>query len=157
MHVIRLRGPWRYRPLARTVRLADGSSRPEEGTMPPAGRATLPDDWGATLGDDFRGRVEFRRQFNMPTGLSAIDKVFLVVEKIDAFGSLSLNGSTPLSIPPRASETRIQISELLKPTNELVVEVELPRLTDDSQPLPRPPERQSQAGGLIGEVRLELP
>ena len=138
------------------MRLADGSSQEEPGSLPPAGRCDIPADWGASLGADFRGRVEFRRRFNKPTGLENGERVFLVVARVDAFGRLSLNGAGAVIIPPGGDETRLEISGILRPHNELVIEVELPRLTDKSAPLPRAAGRQSQPGGLIGEVRLEI-
>ena len=70
-HVIRLRGPWEYCPLARTVMLADGSRRRETDDLPAAGRIIMPADWGATLGADFHGRVSYLRRFGRPTGLDA--------------------------------------------------------------------------------------
>ena len=154
-HVIRLRGPWEYQPLARTVLLPDGSTQTEPGDLPSGGRMQMPANWGATLGLDFRGRVRYTRGFNWTAALGDGDRVELVVEQADAFGEITLNG-TPLgriqlSDPP----ARYEIAALLQPRNELIVVVELPRLTPTSPPLPRP-GRTTQPGGLIGEVRLEI-
>lgn len=154
-HVIRLRGPWEYRPLARTVRLADGSNRAESGDLPAPGRIQLPADWGATLGSDFRGRVAYLRRFGRPTGLDAAGRVELVITRVDAMGSVRLNGQGLGDIPAGGAVWRCDVTARLRPRNELVVEVELPRLTDRSPPLARP-GREGLPGGLIGRVRLEI-
>ena len=154
-HTIRLRGPWEYRPLARTVRLADGSTQVESGELPAAGRLLLPADWGGTLGDGFRGRVAYLRRFGRPTGLTAADRVELVITRVDAWASVRLNGRTLGEIPAGGLLGRYDITRQLARRNELVVEVELPRLTDRSLPLARP-GRAGLPGGLVGEVRLAI-
>ncbi len=154
-HIIRLRGPWQYQPLARTIRMADGSSQNESGNLPPPGRAKMPADWGESLGADFRGRVLYTRTFNRPTGLDEGQRVDLVVEQVDAFGVVSLNGQPLGEVGLSDTAPRFDITALLQPHNELRIEVELPRLTADSAPLVRP-GRENLPGGLIGEVRLEI-
>jgi beta-galactosidase/beta-glucuronidase len=154
-HIIRLRGPWQYQVIARTMRMPDGSSQDESGDLPPPGRARMPADWGETLGADFRGRVSYNRTFNRPTGLEEGQRVDLVVEQVDAFGAVTLNGQPLGEVRLADAAARFIITSLLQPHNELAIEVELPRLTADSAPLPRP-GREHFPGGLIGEVRLEI-
>lgn len=154
-HVIRLRGPWEYRPLARTVRLADGSSQVESGELPAAGRIEVPSDWGESLGGTFCGRVAYLRRFGRPTGLSAADRVELVITRVDARAGVRLNGQALGEIPAGGAAWRCDITARLAPRNELVIEVELPRVTDRSLPLPRA-GREGLPGGLVGQVRLEI-
>jgi hypothetical protein len=154
-HVIRLRGPWEYCPLARTIMLADGSHRFETNNLPAAGRITMPADWGETLGADFRGRVSYLRRFGRPTGLAAADRVELVVDCADAFGCVALNGQRLGDIAAGGLPWRCDITARLRTRNELVIEVELPHLTADSPSLARS-GREGLPGGLIGEVRLEI-
>ncbi len=154
-HIIRLRGPWEYRPLARTFLLPGGSSRTENNELPPPGRIAMPSDWSATLGPDFRGRVAYHRRFGRPTGLGAADRVELVVERVDALGSVRLNGETLGEIPAGGQAWRCDVTARLAPRNELIVEVELPQGADRSPPIPRP-GRAGLPGGLVGEVRLEI-
>ena len=154
-HVIRLRGPWEYQPLARSVLLPDGSTQTEPGDLPPGGRLQMPADWGATLGPDFRGRVRYTRGFNWTAGLDPGDRVELVLEQADAFAEVALNGTLLGRMQIGDPATRFEIAALLQPRNELVVIVELPHLTPTSPPLPRR-GRDSLPGGLIGEVRLEI-
>ena len=152
-HVIRLRGPWQCAPLARTVLLANGQTANEQGSLPAGGRIELPADWGALLGNDFRGRIRFNRRFGLPTGIEPEQRIDLVIECVDAFGHASLNGE---SLGPLGSNAaRFDVTRQLKPRNELEVIVELPRLSAESAPLPRP-GREHLPGGLIGEVRLEI-
>jgi hypothetical protein len=115
----------------------------------------LPADWGATLGRDFRGRVAYLRRFGRPTGLDAADRVELVITRVDAWGSVRLNGRELGEIPVGGQVWRCDITLHMAPRNELVVEVELPGLAGASQP-PARPGRDGLPGGLIGEVRLEI-
>jgi hypothetical protein len=154
-HVIRLRGPWHYEPLARTALAGNGKTVVEPGELPPAGRTHLPNDWGESLGRDFRGRVRYTRHFNRPTGLDGSQHVCLVVEQVDALGHVSLNGELlgEVSAPTSA---RFDVTHRLARHNELVIEVELPRVTGQCSVLARPAGREDQPGGLVGEVRLEI-
>jgi hypothetical protein len=154
-HVIRLRGPWQVRPLARTVLVAGGSTEETPGPLPPAGRSEVPSDWGDALGRDFRGRVRYLRRFGCPTGLGEQDRVELVVERVDAFGAVWLNSQSLGPIPAGGRAVRFDITARLQPRNELVLQVELPALIAGSPPLARP-GREGLPGGLIGEVRLEI-
>ncbi len=142
--------------MARTVLLADGSTEVTyESPLPPGGHVEMPADWGATLGEDFRGQVMYQRHFGCPSGLEPSDRVILVIQRIDAFGTVALNGS-PIGIVPAGGEpARFDITANLKRRNLLAILVELPRITADSQPLDRP-GRDELPGGLVGEVRLQI-
>lgn len=152
-HTIRLRGPWQCRPLARTVLIASGETASESGELPIGGRVEVPADWGGLLGADFRGRVRYTRGFGIPTGIEPGQRLDLVVERVDAFGQVFLNGQPLGTVADTLA--RFDVTVLLKPRNELIIEVELPRLTPESAPLPRP-GREGLPGGLVGEVRLEI-
>ncbi len=154
-HVIRLRGPWEYRLVASTSPLAGGSRGAQTGELPPSGRITMPADWGSTLGADFRGRVAYHRRFGRPTGLGSADRVELVIVRVDALGSVQLNGEWLGEIPAGGQAWRCNVTTRLTRRNELIVEVELPHVTDDRPPVSRP-GREGLPGGLVGEVRLEI-
>ena len=156
MHVIRLRGPWEYEPLARVGIDAGGARRESRESLPAAGRAHLPADWGLTLGPDFRGRVRYTRPFGLPTNLEPHEEVWLVVEGVDYFGSLAMN-DTPLGeltgyLGPPAE---FNVTPLLAPRNVLILEVELPNF-EAGTVQPNRPGREHLPGGPIGEVRLEI-
>ncbi len=114
----------------------------------------MPSDWSASLGAEFRGRVLYRRRFGCPTGLGRQDRVTLVVDAVDAFGSVALNGQQLGDVPPGAGSSSFLITDLLQRRNDLQIEVELPEL-ERGVSLPRP-GRDKLPGGLIGEVRLEI-
>ena len=154
-HVIRLRGPWDYRPLARTRLCPDGGTIEVAGPLPPPGQIQMPADWGDSLGADFRGRVRYSRRFGRPTGVQPGQRIDLVVERLDAFGLVLLNGRSLGAVAAGQSGWRADVTHLLAPRNELGVEVELPEEPADSPPLARP-GRSGCPGGLIGEVRLEI-
>lgn len=152
IHSIRLRGPWRYEPLARSVLQSDAAPRETTAALPPAGKAAMPSDWGATLGRDFRGRVRYRRAFGRPT-LEPGETVILVLEAVDAAAHVSLGGE-PLG-ETRGGPARFDVTALLRPRNELTVEVALPAYSPDEEKQIRG-ARAGLPGGLIGEVRLEI-
>ena len=135
-HAIRLRGPWTCQPLD----WADASAAP----LPAGGTLEMPGDWGRLLGDDFRGRVRFTRQFNLPTGLDAGQRVWLVIDSVHAEADVVLNGSSVGQVcnVPNPPAGRFDITSLLQSRNELVVEVSCPATS------PEP--------GRLGLVKLEI-
>jgi hypothetical protein len=156
MHNIRLRGPWEYLPLAHTLLLSDGSASQQTDDLPEGGRMRIPADWNAALGA-FRGRVRFTRFFNLPTGLEKGDTVWLVVEPPDAWGEVRLNDGALGSVAAGEPAARYDVTDRLLERNELIIEVECPQVTPESAPLTRPDDRaEEDAGGLVGEVRLEI-
>jgi beta-galactosidase/beta-glucuronidase len=154
-HAIRLRGPWEYEPLARTFVAADGTRREGTDELPPSGRVHLPADWGVKLGADFRGRVRYVRRFGLPTNLEPHEQVWLVIDGVDYFGMVSLNGK-PLGEMVGYQEAReFDVGDLLADRNLLTLEVELPRYEVGDSEIDRP-GRDHLPGGPIGEIRLEF-
>lgn len=111
----------------------------------------MPADWGDTLGAGFRGRVRYVRHFNWPGSLDTDERVWLVIDGVDTFGAAILNGTRLGEIDGYAVPTAFDVHGLVRPSNELVLEVELPA----QSPSPRP-GREHLPGGPIGEVRLEI-
>lgn len=165
VHIIRLRGPWEYLPLARTWTDADAVRRESTADLPPPGRVHLPADWEATLGADFRGRVRYTRRFGLPTNLEPHERVWLVIEGVDYFGSLALNGTSLGEIVGYQSLCEFDVTRLLAERNSLSLDVELPQVDEapdsagqalaEHQPIHRP-GRERLPGGPIGEIRLEI-
>ena len=157
-HVIRLRGPWEYEPLARFTASADGAPHSSTADLPPSGRQPLPADWDSTLGSAFRGRVRYRRRFNRPTGLEAAERVWLAIDGVDACGSYALNGQSLGTIAGYALPAASDVTDLLAAANVLEIDVELaPSMASGSpQSNPHRPGRERRAGGAIGDVRLEI-
>jgi beta-galactosidase/beta-glucuronidase len=154
-HVIRLRGPWDYEPLQRLELAADGAVQTADEPLPAPGRITIPADWGQTLGTDFRGRVRFVRRFGQPTNLGASERVWLVCEGVDLRGEASLNGRPLGELQGWRTVARFDVTTQLELRNELAIVVELPPLGDRTEHALRC-DRAGRAGGLIGEVRLEI-
>ena len=115
----------------------------------------MPATWGATLGEMFRGRVSYRRKFGKPTGLQPSDRVELVCDGVDAFGTAELNETLLGDIPPGLRLTRFDITKLLQPRNQLIIEVSLPMLDSRASGM-HASEREHRTGGIVGEVRLEI-
>ncbi len=154
-HIIRLRGPWEFEPLAWVTIDAAGGRHESRESLPPAGRVHLPADWGAALGGGFRGRVRYTRRFNLPTNLGPAETVWLVIEGVDSFGRLSLNG-TPLGKMAGLEQiAEFEITQLMQPRNLLEFEVELPAYESPSAGPPRG-AREGLPGGPVGEVDLEI-
>jgi hypothetical protein len=149
MHTIRLRGPWQVEAVERFSKRNDGLYDRSPVDSPGEVRMTMPADWSAALGADFFGRVRYRRIFQKPTGLESGERVFLVVERPRSGGVVELNrkriGDTPL---------RIDITESLSEHNHLEIVVEHPAL--DAGEIANEDSDLNSAGGLVGEVRLEI-
>lgn len=152
-HAIRLRGPWQFEPLYRYVSSAEGSAAATRHNLPPGGRATAPGDWGATLGRDFHGRVRYRRAFHAPATLDRHERLWLVVEGVDARGVAAVNGIRLGEIEGYAIERCFDITQLIARNNQVTLEVDLPPAAVEQPPRPG---RENLPGGLVREVRLEV-
>jgi hypothetical protein len=128
-HRIRLRGPWECEPLRRD----NGGDEP----LPQPFRMTMPCRWNEAGLLGFRGRVRFRRAFGYPGRIDAHERVWLTFAGIDGAAEAQLNNH-PLG--PIATASEIEVTSLLRPRNELVVEV----------------EGTTEQGGLWDEVALEV-
>ncbi len=166
-HAMRLHGPWEYRPLSRWVRAEEGAWRAVEDHLPAAGRVSVPGDWGAALGPDYRGRVRYTRRFGRPTGLASYERVWLVIEGVDARGNVALNGRPLGEVVGYAVPAGFDVTEQLSPRNELEIVAEAPPQSEhgtDFQSVPRGtewksllrPGREGRPGGLVREIRLEV-
>jgi beta-galactosidase/beta-glucuronidase len=153
-HVIRLRGPWQYEPVAQW-RLNAAGAMSELTQLPPPGRMVMPGDWGLALGHDFRGRVRFVRPFGRPTRLEPGEQVWLVIGGVDLSGMAELNGRPLGPVAGYREPTRFDVTRWLDERNELVIDVELPALSYADEQRLRP-DRAGLPGGVIGEVRLEI-
>jgi hypothetical protein len=123
MHTIRLRRPW-----TRVV-----------GDAGPAEKVDAPDP-GATVA----GRVEYRRRFNLPTGLTDDERVRLAVEHLSGReASIHLNGQPVFEGELREDDFPlvVDLNEHLEAANELSV-----RLTGNEQTPAR----------LDGSVQLQI-
>ena len=140
LHTIRLHGPW-------TAQVLDSQNGCDVASS--ESRQTIPSDWGNWLGSSFRGRVEYRRRFGLPTHLDPNQAVWLVFESVDFEASITLNEIELGTLRLGDSPFRAEIRQRLLHSNYLNVIVELPSEVDRG-------ERNSMAGGLIGSVRLEI-
>ena len=133
----------------------DGTLVETTSGLPGVSREKLPADWESTLGPEFCGRVRFTRRFNRPTNLGAGERVWLVFEGVDARGRYALDGQDLGAIDGYALPAASDITAFLQPSSVLTVDVELPPTESEKSSVNRP-GRESLAGGLIGEVRIEI-
>ncbi len=138
-HCIRLRGPWDCVPLARTV-VGDGRQVLETDGLPSPRRMTLPCRWSNGGLDNFAGRVRFVRSFGYPSQIDAHERLWLTFAGADAIAEVWLNGGYLGRHEGAREAFDFEVTDLLLPRNELLVEVESP----------------SPHGGLWGEVALEV-
>ena len=149
IHSIRLHGPWDAKVLD------DFGDQEKVGQQR---RLKIPSDWGDWLGVNFCGRVEYRRNFNRPTGLEPGQAVWLVVERVNFHGDVFLN-DRPLGSLTYCESTlqplRVEIREHLELSNVLRIEIhavaEIHAAADSDRP-----DRVGQTGGLVGSVRIEI-
>jgi hypothetical protein len=130
-HRIRLRGPWECEPLARRP--------PDDTPLPDPRSMRMPCRWGAAGLTDFAGRVRFRRRFGYPGRIDADERVWLAFDGAADWAEVRLNG---VALGEHTGDGRFEfeVTSLLRPRNELLVEV-----TGDAA-----------NGGLYGEVALEV-
>jgi len=129
-HRIRLRGPWECQPLER---------RPAAEPPPPL-RMTLPCRWADGGLPGFAGRVRFRRRFGYPGQIDSYERVWLTFAGSAGPMEIVLNGA-PLGQPQDAAgPLEFDVTALLRPRNELVVDL----------------EGDADRGGLAEEVALEI-
>jgi hypothetical protein len=119
-HCIRLRGPWEC-----------------EAAGQPARRVTMPCRWGEGALAELRGRVRFRRRFGYPGRIDSEERVWLTYTAIVGMREVWLN---EYALGRHAETFEHDATALLRPRNELVIEVEPP----------------IEPGSLWGEVALEV-
>lgn len=154
MHTIRLRGPWQLEPVFRYVRLSDGGFDRVTDDLPAAARMHVPADWSAALGGDFLGRVRYVRTFHAPPGLVFDERVWLVVEPQRSVARVVLVEETLGIVAVGGPAGRFDITHRLLPTNRLEIFVDHPAMEDGR--IVGSDAELSLAGGLVGEVRLEI-
>jgi hypothetical protein len=92
---------------------------------------------------DLSGMVRCRRTFHKPTGLETGEQVWLVVEPRSR-ATVHLNGRLLGDVQPGTAAGRFDVTGLLDDGNALEIDVE------------RGAPGEAGAGGLVGEVRLEI-
>jgi hypothetical protein len=154
MHVIRLRGPWNYQPVARWVRSTEGEWQLMTDALPGGGSVPLPGDWSSALGENFSGSVLFTRAFRCPESLASAARVWLTIEEVEWQATTKLNGQALGNVvgdllredaQDQTCPARFDITKLLQPSNLLAITVtSRPQMTDEGQL------------GYLGLVRLEI-
>ena len=108
--------------------------------LPPSLRMTMPCRWGEGGLTGFTGRVRFRRRFGYPGRIDEHERVWLTFEGIDGKAEIRLNDHLLGRLPEPAGACEFEVTSLLRPRNELVVDV----------------DGTAEQGGLWGEVALEV-
>jgi hypothetical protein len=139
-----LRGPWQSEPMARVERDESGTRVWSGSELPAAGTIRLPASWQDVFGN-YRGRVRFRRRFHPPTNIEAVDRLFVVLDRIGGKGIVWLNGSFLGKTSAHGSSTSLEMTGKLRANNELEIDLEYADFSDDSGP-----------GGLFAPVALEI-
>ncbi|HYV38849.1 MAG TPA: hypothetical protein VE988_24410 [Gemmataceae bacterium] len=131
-HRIRLRGPWACEPIFRFT--ADGQRATDD--LRPAYRFTMP----GRCQQGFPGGVRFTRRFGYPGRIDETERVWLTLAGMDGMATVSLN-NTPLgALDATQGPAEFDITALLRPRNELRVEL----------------ESHDAPAGLWGDVALEV-
>ena len=140
-HLIRLRGPWQRTVVFGAETVIEGGEN-EKVIMP----ISVADD----LGDSFRGRVEYQRFFNRPTGIEASTKLHLALDRVvGADLEVKLNNELLGEFDHQNDRVCFEIGSRLQKRNDLRVRLStLPSDVESSS--------TKQVSGLVGEVRLEI-
>ncbi len=157
---MRLHGPWHYEPLARTCIHADGRIDELPGGLPAAGTMKLPAVWHGTPLDGFRGRVRWTRRFHGPRSLEPHERLWLVFNGVDYFADVSLGGRLLGRHEGYFDSFDFDVTPLIRPRNELVVDVACPAEADPTRPHMVRGRRESLCprfvGGIWRDVVLEV-
>lgn len=137
-HRIHLKGPWVIERLSLVPNDAESSTAKKQE------RVTMPIAWGDAFGA-VSGRVRFRRAFHCPTNLADSDVVWIVFDGVGGHGIVSVNGSEIGTLKSSRSLQQFEMTPLLKPFSELVVDLEY--AWDESASIP---------GGLFAPVAIEI-
>ena len=113
-HRMHLHGPWQYEWL---------SAEPFDSVVPRTGRVTMPCQWKSLFGD-VAGKARFRRRFHKPTNLEQHEQVFIVLEDVTGRVQVSINDSVLGTADNPQKTLDYEITDSLKPFNELSVEIE---------------------------------
>jgi hypothetical protein len=129
-HRIRLRGPWECEPL---LWLSDKAEQP----LPPPCRIRMPCRWDEGGLAGFVGRARFRRSFGYPGRIDVHERVWLTLSGIGIAAEVRLNNHL---LGRRSTACEFEVTSLLLPRNELVMEIEGP----------------AEQGGWWGDVALMI-
>jgi len=133
VHSIRLLGPWQ---------VAWQSPRPS-GAVPLPAVVVLPFDWQQAFGS-VAGTVRLVRRFHRPTNLEPHEQVWLAFQGVGGRGDVCLNGEWLGALAGETTAARFEITRLLKPFNELTVELQFD------------PAGNSCRGGIYDVVTLTM-
>lgn len=132
-HRIHLKGPWQCEWLS-----------PADVPAASVQRVKMPSDWRSVFGEQ-AGRVLLRRKFHKPTNLDAEEIVSLVFDGIGGRGEVRLDDQLLGTVDETVTTLAFEITALLQPTNELLVELDFD-----------PRQDPETAGGLWGPVAIEI-
>jgi beta-galactosidase/beta-glucuronidase len=159
-HRIHLRGPWECEPQARTTIHSDGRVEVVNGPLPSACRLNMPCRWATGGLGLFSGRARFRRRFQWPGTIDYYERLWLAFHGADYFAKASLNGVELGQHAGAFDPFEFDVTSLIQPKNELVVDVELPATHPDAasqQRLLRGGQAcPDRSGGLWGNVLVEV-
>jgi beta-galactosidase/beta-glucuronidase len=139
-HRIRLRGPWECEPLAQFVIRADGRKEILTTNLPARRRMTMPCRWSEGGLEDFAGRIRFRRHFGYPGRIDENEQVWLTFAGVEGTSEIWLNGQFLSRHEGHVNSFEFDVTKVLQDRNDLRVEV----------------ESDTTAGGLYGEVAMEI-
>ncbi len=103
----------------------------------------MPVSWQDAFGP-VAGRVRFQRRFHSPTNLESEEHVLLAFEGLGGTAEVVVNGTSIATVDQPEDILQCDVTALLKPFNELIVDIRFDaRLTD-------------QPGGLWRPVAVEI-
>jgi beta-galactosidase/beta-glucuronidase len=103
----------------------------------------MPVSWQDAFGP-VAGRVRFQRRFHSPTNLEPEEHVILAFEGLEGTAEISVNGTRIASAGPIEDILRCDVTEFLRPFNDLTVDIDF-----DARSTDRP-------GGLWKPVAIEI-
>lgn len=146
-HSIRLRGPWEFQTL---------DDEPRTGSM------TLGTFWHHGPLPDYWGQVALRRRFNWIAKIADDEIVWLCVDRCIGRATFQLNGRQLGAGSSIWGECRFDVTELLRPSNELVIQLDASAESDlhfgslGHSEASAPAGKRHPVGGILGGVCLTV-
>lgn len=145
IHRINLKGPWNYAWLEGPHDSSDAaeSTAPEDSPLLTDSRIRMPASWQSAFGNA-SGTIRFRRRFQWPANLDENERVHIAFDRIGGEACIAVNDQNIGSLSDTSVTDSFDITALLKPSNELSVELSFS------------PADATTPGGLYEPVALEI-
>lgn len=145
VHRMHLKGPWQYEWIdgPHDPERPDQSQSVHDSPLLTGSRVKMPTSWQSAFGQK-SGCIRFSRRFQRPTNLDDNERVHIAFDGIGGYAVIAINNEEIGRLSDSDETNSFDITEKLKPSNELTVELTFS------------PDEQRATGGLYLPVAIEI-